>query len=80
MTQATTQGGQSRRASMTEAAVNMAIGYFIAILAQAAIFPLFGVHLPMSQHAAMGGLFTVVSLVRSYLLRRAFNWWHCRAK
>lgn len=72
--------GQSRRASILEAVINVLVGYWIAVLAQVAIFPLFGVNLPLGQNMAIGGLFTVVSLVRSYALRRAFNWWHVRNK
>jgi hypothetical protein len=64
---------QSRRNSALEAVANVLIGYAVAIAAQMAIFPLFGIHVPPSEHLAIGGLFTVVSLVRSYVLRRAFN-------
>ena len=65
--------GQSRLGSFMEACANVAIGYVVAIAAQAAIFPLFGIYAPMSDHLLIGAFFTVVSLVRSYLLRRAFN-------
>lgn len=64
---------QTRRGSMIEAVANVVIGYWVAIGAQMAIFPMFGVSLPTGQHLAIGGLFTGVSLVRSYVLRRAFN-------
>lgn len=70
---------QSRRASVIEAVVNVLIGYWVAVAAQAAIFPLFGFSASTSQHMAIAGLFTVVSLVRSYLLRRVFNWFTRRA-
>jgi hypothetical protein len=49
------------------------IGYGIAIAAQVAIFPLFGIHIGAGSHAAIGALFTGVSLVRSYALRRLFE-------
>lgn len=68
--------GQSRRASLLEAVVNVAVGYVVALLAQLAIFPLFGLRPSLADNLAIGALFTAVSLVRSYLLRRAFNWWH----
>lgn len=64
---------QTRRNSAIEATANVTIGYIVAITAQMAIFPLFGIHIPASEHLAIGGLFTVVSLVRSYALRRLFN-------
>lgn len=64
---------QTRKMSAVESVANVLIGYFVALAAQALIFPLFGIHIPASSHAAIGGLFTAVSLVRSYLLRRFFN-------
>ena len=64
---------QSRRWSAIESLVNVAVGYGVAVGAQIAIFPLFGVNLPLADNLLIGVLFTVVSLVRSYLLRRLFN-------
>lgn len=65
--------GQSRRASLTESLLNVAIGYGVALAAQAVIFPAFGIHLSIGEHAAIGGWFTLVSIARSYCLRRLFN-------
>lgn len=64
---------QSRKYSAIEAVANVALGYIVAITAQVAIFPLFGIDIPISEHLAIGALFTVVSLLRSYILRRLFN-------
>lgn len=64
---------QSRRASAAEAVANVLIGYGVGLAAQVAIFPLFGLQASASDHLAIGGLFTIVSLVRSYALRRLFN-------
>ena len=64
---------QSCRASLLESAANIAIGYGVAVAAQVAIFPLFGMDVPLSDNLLIGGLFTAVSLVRSYALRRLFN-------
>lgn len=66
---------QSRKHSAFEAVANVAIGYVVAIGAQIVIFPLFGIHASTGEHLAIGGLFTIVSLVRSYALRRLFNRW-----
>jgi len=70
--------GQSRRGSFAESLVNVAIGYGIAVGAQIAIFPMFGIIVPLHDNLAIGAIFTVISIVRSYTLRRAFNWWHYR--
>ena len=70
--------GQSKKHSVLEAIINVMVGYWIAVIAQAFIFPLFGVHLPFASNMAIGGIFTVISLIRSYCLRRAFNKWHLK--
>jgi len=67
---------QSKKHSALEAIANTAIGYGIAVATQMIVFPIFGIHATPSTNFAIGGVFTVVSLVRSYVLRRAFNAWH----
>ena len=64
---------QSRRASAVEAVANVAIGYSVAVLVQIAVFPLFGLHPGLGDNLAIGAVFTVVSLLRSYAVRRMFN-------
>jgi hypothetical protein len=66
--------GQTRKLSAIEAVMNVLIGYGIAIVAQLLIFPRFGGHFSLSDNLQIGALFTVVSLLRSYCLRRMFNW------
>lgn len=66
---------QSRKHSALEAVANVVVGYGVAIASQLVIFPLFGIHIPLASDLAIGGLFTVVSLARSYALRRLFNSW-----
>lgn len=70
--------GQSRKHSAFESVLNVLIGYWVALVAQAIILPIYGIYLAASEHGQIAGLFTVVSLVRSYALRRAFNWWHMK--
>jgi hypothetical protein len=70
---------QSRLASFIESIVNIAIGYGVAVGSQLVIFPLFGIDIPLSDNLAIGLWFTVISLVRSYVVRRMFNAWHGRA-
>jgi hypothetical protein len=49
------------------------IGYVVAVAAQIVIFPLFGVRLAVTDNMLIGVLFTSVSVIRSYALRRLFN-------
>ena len=64
---------QSREASLLEAATNVAVGFVLALLVQALIYPLFGITTTVLTDSAIAVAFTAVSLVRSYLVRRAFE-------
>jgi hypothetical protein len=64
---------QSRTASLIESVFNVVIGYGVALASQLVIFPMFGIHLPLSDNLAIGAWFTLISLVRSYTIRRYFN-------
>ena len=64
---------QSRAMSLVEAVANVVVGYGIAVLTQVIVFPLFGLRASVEQNLLLGLVFTVVSLIRSYALRRVFN-------
>jgi hypothetical protein len=64
---------QTKVDSLKESAANVAIGYSIAIVSQLVIFPIVGVNATFSQNIKIGFYFTVVSLIRSFLIRRFFN-------
>lgn len=64
---------QSRRMSLVEACANVALGYGVAVAAQIVVFPWFGLYVPLLDNLAIGGAFTVVSIARSYGLRRLFE-------
>lgn len=64
---------QSRVMSMVESAANVAVGLGVAFAAQLLVFPWFGIFVPLSTNFAISAVFTVVSLVRSYALRRLFE-------
>lgn len=65
--------GQSRLHSLLESLCNVAIGYGVAIATQIIVFPWFGLTVSLGDNVAIGLIFTVVSIVRSYVLRRVFN-------
>ena len=64
---------QSRRMSLVEAAANVLIGYGIAVATQVVVFPIFGIHITLADDLRIGLVFLLVSLIRSYLLRRVFE-------
>ena len=64
---------QSRRMSAAESVANVAVGYGIALITQVVVFDALAIPVSLGQNLCIGAVFTVVSLVRSYLLRRMFN-------
>lgn len=64
---------QTRRASLVEAAVNVSVGWLVAVAANLVVLPAFGLPVSAGQAAGIGAAFAGVSLVRSYGVRRLFN-------
>ena len=64
---------QSRAMSLVESLTNVAVGYSIAVITQIVVFPLFGLMTTLTENMAMGAIFTVVSIARSFTLRRLFE-------
>jgi len=64
---------QTKKMSLVESVANIAIGFAINVTAQYFIFPLFGMHIPIHENLMIAVIFTVISLARSFTLRRLFN-------
>ena len=64
---------QTKKISLIESLVNVVIGYGIAIVSQLIIFPVFGIDIPLSDNFIIGLWFTLISLIRSYVIRRWFT-------
>jgi hypothetical protein len=64
---------QSRLMSLVESLVNVLVGYGVAVATQMAVFPRFGLAVTLTENLLIGLIFTVVSIVRSYALRRGFE-------
>lgn len=64
---------QTRAGSLIEALMNIAIGFGINFAANMLILPLFGFDVHASEALGIGLLFTAISIVRSYVIRRWFN-------
>jgi 5-bromo-4-chloroindolyl phosphate hydrolysis protein len=64
---------QTRLGSLIEALFNVAIGFAINMVANVIILPLVGFHMTLAQNLFIGVLYTVVSVARSYCVRRWFN-------
>ncbi len=64
---------QTRLGSLIEVMINIAIGFAINWVANLYILPLYGFEITGGQAFSMGLLFTVISVARSYVIRRWFN-------
>lgn len=64
---------QTRLGSLIEALINIVIGFSINYVANLCIFPLFGMHISLSEKFYLGLIYTAISIVRSYVIRRWFN-------
>ncbi len=64
---------QTKLGSFAEAWANIAVGFAINFTANLIVLPWFGLAITPSKAFGIGLIFTVISLVRSYVLRRWFN-------
>lgn len=64
---------QSRLMSLVESLANVLVGYGVAVVTQMLVFPLFGLVVTVTENMLIGLIFTVVSIMRSYVLRRCFE-------
>jgi hypothetical protein len=64
---------QTKLGSWLEAWTGIVVGFGINWLINIFILPFYGVHMDGRQAFSIGVMFTVVSLCRSYALRRFFN-------
>ena len=68
--------GQTKAQSAAEAVFNIAIGWLVSLGVTAVVLPMFGHDVTLGQNIGMTSIFTAVSLVRSYAVRRYFNHIH----
>ena len=64
---------QSRRQSLIEAITNVVVGYALAVATQMVVFPMFDLNPSLGDNLALGLVFTAISLIRGYALRRLFT-------
>lgn len=64
---------QSKRMSLIETLTNIGVGLVISFLAQLILFPHYGIHVSIVDNVELTIFFTVISIVRSYSIRRIFN-------
>lgn len=70
---------QTRLQSAAETAANYVVGYFLAWFIMTYLLRWLGYPITKEKSGGVVGIFTIVSVLRSFAIRRFFNWLHVRA-
>jgi hypothetical protein len=60
--------------SLVEAATNVIVGFALAMFTQLAAFPVLDLSITTPQAVLTSTIFTAISLLRGFALRRLFEW------
>ena len=69
---------QPKLESLFESILNVLVGFIISVIATLIVLPLFGFAVTGGQSIVISAVFTVLSIARSYFLRRLFEKWRLR--
>jgi hypothetical protein len=64
---------QTKLGSLSESVTNILIGFTIGFVSNVTVLPMFGYAVTIADGAAISVVFTLISLVRSYVVRRVYN-------
>ena len=64
---------QTKRQSLIETLTNVGVGWFISFIANMLVLPLFGYNINLTDGVLISIIFTIISIVRGYVVRRWFN-------
>jgi hypothetical protein len=64
---------QTRKQSLIEASLNIGSGFILSMCVYQLVMPMFGYPVTLVDNLGITSIFTVVSVVRSYVWRRIFN-------
>jgi len=70
---------QTKTQSLLESVLNILVGAVVAFSSQYVIFPMVGIEeISFATHLEITAWFTLISVARSYIIRRYFNGLHLR--
>ena len=64
---------QSKKNSFIESLLNTLVGFLISLLVQLLIYPILNIPVTIFQNIIITSVFTIVSIIRGYIIRRYFN-------
>ena len=65
---------QSKLMSLWESWFNVIVGFGVNYIANLTVLPLFGVYINPIDNIFIGLIYTLISVCRSYCIRRYMNW------
>jgi hypothetical protein len=65
--------GQSRSASLLETLTSTLLGFVLSVVVQRLLFPAMGHDFGYAENMFVASVFTAVSILRGYTVRRLFN-------
>lgn len=66
---------QPKHHSLIEAVVNTGLGFFTSVVAGwLIIYPMFDIDITLMENAGATAMFTLISVIKAYAVRRAANW------
>jgi len=67
---------QTNKQSIIEVIANTVIGFIISVGISIGLFPLMGIPITLSENISITIIFTIVGVIRSFIMRRIFNKLH----
>lgn len=67
---------QSRKHSAIETVVQTTVAFCLSVAIQPFIYSYYDFHVTTHESVELATVFTIVSLIRSYSIRRMFVWFH----
>ena len=67
---------QNPKYSLIEAITNTSAGFIISFLIQIIMYPIMDIPVRFSQNIIITIIFTIASILRSYIIRRVFNYYN----
>jgi hypothetical protein len=64
---------QTKKNSLIESVTNTVIGFIISLLIQLIIYPVMDIPVTFNQNITITLVFTIVSIIRGYIIRRFFT-------
>jgi len=67
---------QTKKQSIIEVIANTLVGFIISVIVSVFLFPMMGIPVTFGENLGITLIFTVISLIRSFVMRRIFNKLH----